>query len=397
MTMFAAWQSYDAAIIPKAAPPVQHEECRRAGIASQNWTDSGPDVLSGPQPPTVDTTLSTGGTVPITLPTGAAPAVGRKLYRRANGTGTFNLVATIADLTTTAYTDTKPTASLGPPPVTASTAGVFSRMALSGITLGGQGVTARNIYRTAAGGSQLKRVATLANNSDTTYIDSLPDASLGANAPISDTSGGNLVTGGWALIGNNQAVRYTGLAGNTLTGIPASGPGAIQTSVIYGSQVLPAPTLTGVTGLTLPVAKGTPVNLWVQRDDLAAQAAQAAVDKANGIVPADGIYEGPVLVDERRNELSMMALCDANLALYARPIVTVTYACRDLKTKSGKTVRIDLVSPAIHETLTIQEVTITEIDIAPGLLPRFAVTASSVRFSLDDILRRLLAATDATT
>jgi hypothetical protein len=33
MTMFAAWQSYDAAIIPKAAPPVQHEECRRAFYA----------------------------------------------------------------------------------------------------------------------------------------------------------------------------------------------------------------------------------------------------------------------------------------------------------------------------------------------------------------------------
>jgi len=143
--------------------------------------------------------------------------------------------------------------------------------------------------------------------------------------------------------------------------------------------------------------KGTLINLWVQRDDAAAQSDQAAIDAANGVVPADGIYEGPVLVDERRNEASMRALCDATLIQFSRPIVTVRYACRDLQSKSGRTVRIDLANPAIHETLTIQEVTITEIDIAPHLAPRFTVTASTARFSLDDILRRLLLAADSAT
>ena len=39
--------------------------------------------------------------------------------------------------------------------------------------------------------------------------------------------------------------------------------------------------------------------------------------------------------------------------------------------------------------LTIQDVTITEIDIAPRLAPRFTVTASSMRFSVEDLLRRM--------
>jgi hypothetical protein len=45
----------------------------------------------------------------------------------------------------------------------------------------------------------------------------------------------------------------------------------------------------------------------------------------------------------------------------------------------------------MSQTLTIQDVLITEIDVAPGTAPRFTVTASSVRFSLEDLLRRMSA------
>jgi hypothetical protein len=37
----------------------------------------------------------------------------------------------------------------------------------------------------------------------------------------------------------------------------------------------------------------------------------------------------------------------------------------------------------------IQDVQISEIDIAPGLAPRFDVTASTTRFSLDNLIRQL--------
>lgn len=56
-------------------------------------------------------------------------------------------------------------------------------VALSNIPIGLEGTTARKIYRTAAGGSTYKLVATISDNTTTTYNDSLADGSLGANEP----------------------------------------------------------------------------------------------------------------------------------------------------------------------------------------------------------------------
>ena len=130
--------------------------------------------------------------------------------------------------------------------------------------------------------------------------------------------------------------------------------------------------------------RGSAVHIWIERNDVAAQAEQAARDGGDGVVEY-------LFTDTRRGEPSLIERCDAELALFSRPIVTVVYATRDVKTKSGKTVTIDLADPLIDETLIIQDVTITEIDIALHLPPRFTVTASSVRFSLEDMLRRLVA------
>lgn len=160
----------------------------------------------------------------------------------------------------------------------------------------------------------------------------------------------------------------------TLIGIPSSGPGSI----------------------TVPLIEGAPIHIWVQRDDLAAQADQAIVDAANGRTPADGIWEGPPIVDERRNEASLTALLDATLALMSTPIRIVTYACipdvgRPLP-RSGKLQHFDVTTPPIGPfDLTIQEVTITDLDLAPGLNPRFAVTASNrAGKTLEGLMRELL-------
>jgi hypothetical protein len=126
------------------------------------------------------------------------------------------------------------------------------------------------------------------------------------------------------------------------------------------------------------------VNIWVQRDDVAAQLDLAAL-AGDG---SDGIVEH-LITDERRGEASLAALCDADLALYSRPLVTVTYATRDVKSKAGRTIVIDLEVPAIHETLTIQTVDIDQIEMSPGVMPRYSCVASTVHFSIEDILRRL--------
>lgn len=280
--------------------------------------------------------------------------------------------------------------------------------AISGVALGPTGTTARKVWRTEAGLSQLKLQQTIANNTSTTGVqDATADASLGANAPTTDTSGlippfgqvnagsasiltagtGVLAAPGWVLTQSGDYVRYASITGNSLTDIPTSGVGAILNTVYYGDTLIAVPALTGVTGLTKALMKGSPVHLWVQRDDGVAQAAAAARESTTGYT-SDGIHE-ITISDERRGEASLIARCDAHLALFANPIVTVQYATRDVKTKSGKPVDFNLTSPAIVDTLVIQDVTITEIDVAPRLAPRFTVTASSVRFTLEDLLRRM--------
>lgn len=54
---------------------------------------------------------------------------------------------------------------------------------LSHIPLGPAGTTARKIYRTAANGTSLLLVATISDNTTTTYTDTIADASLGAAYP----------------------------------------------------------------------------------------------------------------------------------------------------------------------------------------------------------------------
>jgi hypothetical protein len=348
------------------------------------------------------------------IPLGDSSVTARKLYRRYNATGTYNLVTTIADNTTTFYSDTAANAALGAAAPSSSTA-TGRRVTVAGIAIGATGTTARKLYRTVVGGSQLKLLTTLADNTTTTFTDLTLDSALGANAPTSDTSGltfppgqvlggstsllttsgapFNAATGGWVTLSGQQTVRYAGVSGNTLTGIPPSGPGAIQTAVLYGSQVLPAAALTGINaanGVALALAKGSKVHIWTQRDDLSAQAALGALELDDAGNPTDGIREY-TLSDERSTEARMRALCDADLAIFSRPIVTARYFTRDAKSKPGRTVSIRLTDGvttwAQAGDFTIQRVELT-FD-GPALNPRYEVSATSAAFTLSDLLRKV--------
>lgn len=290
--------------------------------------------------------------------------------------------------------------------------------AIAGVSLGPVGTTYREVYRTAAGLSQLKLQQTIANNTATVGVtDSTADGSLGADAPTSDTSGlatttgyvlagsATLVTanagafaagGGWLVTGDRR-IRYTGISGDTLTGIPTSGLGAISATLLYGEHIDAAPALTGVTGLTLAMQRGTKVSLWVERNDTAAQAEMVVREGGDGVVEY-------LIVDERRGEESLTAVLDADLAKFSRPLVSVTYATHDPLTRSGKTVPISLASgtfdpavfdPAVfgdvlwaHGDFTIQSVEITFESAT--INPRYAVTAASTNFRVQDLLRRIL-------
>lgn len=62
------------------------------------------------------------------------------------------------------------------------------QMSLTAIPLGSANVHARKIYRTEGGGSTYKLLTTLNNNTATTYTDNIADASLGAEAPSTDST-----------------------------------------------------------------------------------------------------------------------------------------------------------------------------------------------------------------
>ena len=275
--------------------------------------------------------------------------------------------------------------------------------ALSSVATGPTGTTARRIYRSAVNQSQLKLQSTLANNSATsTPVDAVADAALGANAPTSNTSG-LVITGGvvlagstavpvssigpfdpagWAIVGAGQIIRYTGVSATELTGVPESGPGSLEASVAHGELITVAPQLTGVAGIVLTIQQGDPVNLMVQVDDVDAQAWLAA---ARG---GDGIAEG-VLTDNRISAAEATARAESLLQQNAKPLESLRYRCRDMATRSGATVAVNLPPPfnVVNQTFRIQDVTISGF-LGTGFPPRYDASASSQRFSFEDLLRR---------
>lgn len=73
--------------------------------------------------------------------------------------------------------------------VTVANPAVNGQVVLTSIPLGGTLVTARKLYRTAADGSSYLLLATISNNTATTYTDNVADASLGAGVPTTNTTG----------------------------------------------------------------------------------------------------------------------------------------------------------------------------------------------------------------
>lgn len=374
-------------------------------LSSTEYLDSTASVASNPLAPTVDT--SAGAplcVVPLTAILTGPPAVtARRLYRTAADQVAFKLLATIANNTATTYTDTTPDASLGAALPTANTTQI-QQVALTAIPTGNASVTGRKVYRSAANTTALKLLTTIANNTTTTYSDAASDGTLGAAAPTVDTSGlqqpagqvnaGATVipvsgpaafspTGGFAIVGNGeQVIRYTGVTPSSLTGVPASGPGALTATIAYNASITVAPALTGVAGITRTLIDGEEIYLLIVRDALAAQAALAAIEGGDGVIEH-------FIQDRRLSAAGATATADAELALFATPEIRVTYTTRDPKTRSGKVIAINLPAPTnLTGDFLIQRVQLSRFHI-PALAPLRTVQASSTRFSFDDVLRRL--------
>jgi hypothetical protein len=356
---------------------------------------------------------SGGSNAGVRLPVGDTGVTGRNVYRSDasvtnDPAAALKLVASVADNTTTSWSDTTGggTSAGAAAPVTNTTA--MNHVAISSITVGPTGTTSRKVYRTAAGGTQLKLLSTIADNTTTTQTDSTADASLGANAPTLDTSGltqpdGQVnagatsisiagtgafsSSGGIAIIGNGeQAIRYTGISGNTLTGIPAAGVGSVMSTIAYNSSITAAACLTGIpasgTGAILyRIGKGDPVNVLAQVDSLDAQATIAALRGGDD----DGVIED-YASDGRISEIEAITRATATLVLHADIPESITYETRDPNARAGRSQAVNITDPIlINASFTIQTVTVSNFQ--PAVAPTRSVSASPTQYGFHDLLR----------
>jgi hypothetical protein len=375
------------------------------------WTAEGTGTAAPSQNATGTRVVNLTG---LQLPTSSL-VTSRKLYGTAAGGSQLKLIATL-NLTDTTYSVTIADASLGANVPVSNTA-TANQVNLSSIGIGPSGTTDRKIYRTVAGGAQLKLVTTLAGNVATTYTDSTADGSLGANAPSSDTSGltqagGQVLAGstsiivastsefptaGWALLSSGLIIRYTGKTSQSLTGIPATGVGSLMATVSYNTTITAAPQLTGITSgspsngsITYTIPKGQDVSLLVEVNDTGAQELIGAILLDDDGNETDGILEG-YLQDRRLSEAEAIARGQAYLDLHSEIETTIYYQCQDLKTKVGRDIDVDIADPMpINGTFKIQTVDESFMTQPDGqTLVFFDVMASTTRFSFEDLLRQV--------
>jgi hypothetical protein len=364
--------------------------------------------LASPQPKQL--------TFPIqTFFTDRPEIVACNVYRTLDGGSIYHYVTQVArgGILYDGLADSSISGNANPPTSDSSNT---QQVAVTGVAVGPSGTTSRNVYRTSVNGAQLKLLGSIANNTATSFgTDTLADASLGANAPTSDTSGltqpsGQVLagsptlpvasaapfatSGGWAVIGNGQQmIRYTGISGSSLTGIPTSGAGAIVATVSYNSTVTSAAALTGIpasgpASILYTIKKGDPVNIRVIETDGAAQTTIAALIGGGD----DGVIEGRVIQDGRLSETEIRARCQAQLALRSTLDVGITYTTHDINSHGSRTIAASLAAPSIASSFRIRQVTISHF--TPQRWQIHQVTASSRLFTLEDLLRitRVLAA-----
>lgn len=167
-------------------------------------------------PPSTSLTVSDKKIDLSNIPIGPSGVTARKIYRTKAYGIVFYLVTTIADNTTTSYTDSTADTSLGAaidtplnnldgkytykvsfvygergesePSITSNEIEVRNgRASLTDIPIGGTGVTKRKIYRTTGDGvdDTQRLLATIDDNTTTTYDDNKLDADLGTVVDVS--------------------------------------------------------------------------------------------------------------------------------------------------------------------------------------------------------------------
>lgn len=215
-------------------------------------------------------------------------------------------------------------------------------------------------------GSQLRNRVTVAGAGSVLMSDAAAGATVLSIADVTAFS----INGGTVLINGKFKISY-----NTPQLLNANNNGTIQLNSALPEAVL----------------NGAPVVNFYQADNLESQRLLAKVEKdANGN-PTNGVHAYPISDPSLKAFFQLYMRANAELELFSMPIETFKYATRDPLTRIGATVHVDLSYPPVYGDFLIQEVDIDQIhDESDTLSPRYQVTATSVRYSLDDLLLALV-------
>lgn len=128
---------------------------------------------------------------------------------------------------------------------------INGKVELSAIPLGGSAISARKVYRTIAGGSSYLLLATISNNTATTYTDNIADASLGTGAPTANSTDDPLL---------NMLIKSARSAAETITRRALiTQTWDLVLDLFTGWEItIPKPTLQSITSITYTDTNGAP-------------------------------------------------------------------------------------------------------------------------------------------
>lgn len=186
-----------------------------------------------------------------------------------NGAHRYGLTFTTPDGTTQLGTVTAA--------VTVADKTVNGQVTLTAIPLGGSLTTARVLWRTMSGGSTYYQLATIANNTATTYTDNIADSSLGAQAPTTNTTSDPELN---ALI---KAARHAA-EGYTRRALVTQTWDMTLDHFPCWEMSIPKPTLQSVTSITYVDSDGVTQTLAADQYKVDIASAPARITPAYGLV-----------------------------------------------------------------------------------------------------------------
>lgn len=180
-------------------------------------------------------------------------------------------------------------------------------------------------------------------------------AVAGATSINIDSSTG-FETDGWAHDAGGNLFKYANVTATSLTGIPASGYGAITADIESGTPIYEQDHLELAATLDTAIYRGDEIAYRVVYDDTTAQAAIAAIEGGDGIhdfaLDYPALPDGSIITSSDPSAHIAQVLVD----VYGAALDRARWTTRDMAAMPGRLQSFNFASPAYSNSLTITRV-----------------------------------------